>query len=57
MPCLVLLDVFLDLALDDRIVVLEAYRLRLDHVRLGQLAGGVVGNRNHSTVGHGWVVE
>lgn len=57
MPCLVLLDVFLNLTFDDRIIVLEAYRLGLDDVRLGQLACVVVGHRNDSTVCNGRVVE
>lgn len=58
MPCLVLLDVLLDLARNDAIAVLEAACIgALDDKRLWHLAGGVVGHGDDSDVGDGAVGE
>jgi hypothetical protein len=54
---LVLLDVLLDLELDERVTVLEMYRLRLDDVCLGQLTCVVVWDGDYRTVCDGRMIE
>lgn len=55
--CLVLLDVPLDLAFDDRVIVFGTYRLRLDDVCLGQLACVIVWDGDYRTVSDSRVIE
>jgi hypothetical protein len=55
--CLVLLNILLNFASDNAIVLLDANRRRLDDKRLGNLARCLVGNLDDRAVGNGWVGE
>ena len=56
-PRFLLLDIFLDVARQQAVAVLQSDRGRLDNESLGQLARSIIRDRYHSRVGHGRVSQ